>query len=88
MRIIDWLIVIVGIGVLIIGSWFVINMGGNLFTWFTLEQPDHKYEIDTFMSNSEVYEFTPKSNTNMTCVMLMLDSGASVGLQCFPKVSK
>ena len=46
---------------------------------------DHEYEIDTYGSNSEVYEFTPRSNTNKACVMLMLDSGAAMGLFCFDK---
>jgi hypothetical protein len=46
---------------------------------------NHEYEIDTWGSNSEVYEFTPKSNSSMSCVMLMLDNGKALGLQCFPK---
>jgi hypothetical protein len=50
-----------------------------------LVEPDHEYEIDTWMQNSEVYEFTPRSNDNYTCVMVMLDSGKDMGLQCFPK---
>ena len=50
-----------------------------------LMQPTHEYEIDTWGYNSEVYEFTPRSNTSMSCVMLMLDSGKAVGLQCFKK---
>ena len=50
-----------------------------------LAQPDFNYEIDTWGANSEVYEFTPRSNTNMTCVMFMLDNGQAMGLQCFPK---
>ena len=52
---------------------------------FPLMQVSAEYEIDTWGFNSEVYEFTPKTNKNYTCVMLMLDSGSSVGLQCFPK---
>lgn len=50
-----------------------------------LVEPDHEYEIDTWMENSEVYEFTPRSNKDYTCVMVMLDSGNDMGLQCFPK---
>ena len=50
-----------------------------------LLQPDFNYEIDTWGFNSEVYEFTPKSNTKKTCVFVMLDSGAGMGLQCFDK---
>lgn len=46
---------------------------------------DYEYEIDTYGFNSEVYEFTPKSNTNKSCVFLMLDSGKAMGLQCFNK---
>lgn len=51
----------------------------------SLIEPDHEYEIDTWGSNSEVYEFTPRSNTQKVCVMLMLDSGRDLALQCFDK---
>ncbi len=50
-----------------------------------LIEPDFEYEIDTWGSNSEVYEFTPRSNKSYTCVFVMLDSGGDMGLQCFPK---
>lgn len=50
-----------------------------------LMEPAFEYEIDTWGSNSEVYEFTPRSNKNYTCVFVMLDSGNDMGLQCFPK---
>ena len=50
-----------------------------------LVKPTYEYEIDTWGANSEIYEFTPRSNTNYTCVMLMLDNGKDVGFQCFPK---
>ncbi len=53
-----------------------------------LVDPDHAYEIDTWGSNSEIYEFTPKSNPNVSCVTFMLDSGAAMGLQCFDKPIK
>jgi len=53
-----------------------------------LMTPDHAYEIDTWGSNSEVYEFTPKSNSNKSCVFVILDNMKSMGLQCFDKVSK
>ena len=55
---------------------------------YELAQPTAEYEIDTWGSNSEVYEFTPKTNPNMTCVMVMLDSGNDMGLLCFPKAVK
>lgn len=55
---------------------------------FGLQNPDYEYEVDTWGFNSEVYEITPKSNPNYTCVMWMLDSGAAMGLQCFPKPTK
>lgn len=50
-----------------------------------LVQPDHEYEIDTWMENSEVYEFTPRSNSSISCVFVMLDNSKAMGLQCFPK---
>ena len=52
---------------------------------YDLVQPTEEYEIDTWGSNSEVYEFQSKVNPNYTCMMLMLDNGKAVGLQCFPK---
>lgn len=71
---------------LIICSVLLVGCDGIMDTnTFNLIQPDHEYEIDTFMENSEVYEFTPRSNTDYTCVMLMLDNASAVGLQCFPK---
>ena len=53
-----------------------------------LMTPNFNYEIDTWGSNSEVYEFTPKSHPGKSCVMFMLDSGAAMGLQCFDKPAK
>jgi len=52
---------------------------------FPLQQPDFEYEVDTWGYNSEVYEITPKANSNYTCMMWMLDSGKAMGLDCFPK---
>lgn len=54
---------------------------------YPLLQPEHEYELDTWGYNSEVYEFTPKSNPGYTCVMLMLDNGRAVGFQCFAKTT-
>lgn len=50
-----------------------------------LMQPDHEYEIDTWAENSEVYEFTPRSNSAYTCVFVALDNLKAMGLQCFQK---
>lgn len=49
------------------------------------QKADYAYELDTWQENSEVYEFTPKANPDRACIMLMLDSGADMGLSCFPK---
>ncbi len=50
-----------------------------------LQDADYSYELDTWQENSEVYEFTPKASADRACIMLMLDSGADMGLSCFPK---
>lgn len=50
-----------------------------------LVSPTHEYEIDTWGSNSEVYEFTPRSNRSMTCVVFMNDAITSITMQCFKK---
>jgi hypothetical protein len=47
--------------------------------------PDAHYELDTWGENSEIYEFTPQTAPNKTCIMFMLDNGNAMGLQCFPK---
>ncbi len=57
----------------------------SAFSTGDLMSPNHSYEIDTWGANSEIYEFTPKSNANKTCVFVMLDDGAAMGLQCFNK---
>ena len=51
-----------------------------------LIDPDYYYEIDTWGSNADVFEFTPRSNKNYTCVNV--GEGKGRGLQCFPKASK
>ena len=55
------------------------------FSTGDLITPDHSYEVDTWGTNSEVYEFTSRANPNVTCVFVMLDSGSAMGLQCFNK---
>ncbi len=47
-----------------------------------LHQPDFYYEIDGWGSNPDVYEFTPKSNSNYTCI-IYIEGGN--GFQCFAK---
>lgn len=81
--------VIVGafLGIFGLGTYSLI-IGDGLFTTPStadLLQPDTHYELDTWGSNSEVYEFTPKGNDGMTCIMFMLDSKNAMGLQCYPK---
>lgn len=51
-----------------------------------LQSPDYSYEIDTFMENSEIYEFTPRSNKNKSCVIFILDNLKSASMQCFDKM--
>jgi hypothetical protein len=66
----------------------LIGCGDGAITTITtndLMNPEHNYEVDTWGTNSEVYEFTPKSNSNKTCVFVMLDNSKAMGLQCFDK---
>jgi hypothetical protein len=55
---------------------------------FSLAQPDHEYELDTWGTNSEVYEFTPRSSTKHTCVVYILDNMKATSMQCFLKTAK
>lgn len=55
---------------------------------YPLMQPDAEYELDTWGNNSELYEFTPKSNSNITCIVFILDNGTSTSMQCFKKKGK
>lgn len=73
-------------GLAVIGMAMAVT-GCNLSapTFSHLETPDAAYEVDTWGSNSEVYEFTPQTAKGKTCVMLMLDSGRAMGLECFDK---
>lgn len=48
-------------------------------------QPDYAYELDTWMENSEVYEYTMKTSPSTACIVVMLDDLTSMGQDCFPK---
>jgi len=52
---------------------------------FPLQDPDASYELDTWAENSEIYEFTPKANSNIACVVFILDNLNTASMQCFPK---
>ena len=52
---------------------------------FPLQEPDASYELDTWAENSEIYEFTPKANSNVACVVFILDNLNTASMQCFPK---
>lgn len=66
------------------GSGRVVN-GGFTNMNNPLIDPDYYYEVDTWGSNADVWEFTPRSNPNYTCVNVGESSRA---LQCFPKPIK
>ena len=53
-----------------------------------LIEPLFEYEIDTWGSNSEVYEFIPRGDPTKLCVFVMLDNASAMGLQCFTRSSK
>ena len=57
------------------------NQGSN-----PLFDPDYYYEIDTWGSNADVYEFTPKSNPNYVCIIVGTGQGRTS--QCIPKLTK
>lgn len=50
-----------------------------------LQKPDANYELDTYGANSEVYEFTPRTAPEKTCIVFMLDNLKSMSMQCFDK---
>lgn len=54
----------------------------------SLLDPDYMYELDTWAENSELYEFTPRSNTAYSCIMYMLDSGNDMDLKCRLKTAR
>lgn len=61
---------------------------GTIASAGELVNPTYAYELDTWGSNSEVYEFTSKANPNYTCIVFILDNLKATGLQCFPKPTK
>lgn len=56
------------------------------FTGMTFEtvKPDSVYQLDTAGFNTRVYEWTPKSNSDVFCIAQFSDKGP-VGMQCFEK---
>ena len=64
---------------------FVLSGCSNPSVNLPLQKPDFAYELDTWMENSEVYEFTMQSNKSHACIMLMLDNEADMAIDCFPK---
>ena len=48
-----------------------------------LYSPDYYYEIDTWGTNADVYEFTPKSNSSYVCIVVGTGQGRT--LQCIRK---
>lgn len=57
----------------------------DIFNNVPLQKPDANYELDTYGANSEVYEFTPVTAPEKTCVVFMLDNLKSMSMQCFDK---
>ena len=59
----------------------VVFMGGcKAPTTSDLKAPDAAYELDTWGTNSEVYEFTTKRGQH--CVVFMLDNLISMDMEC------
>ena len=57
------------------GSLRVTQQGSN-----PLYDPDYYYELDTWGTNADVFEFTPKGNPNYICI-----SVGTERLDCIPK---
>lgn len=71
------IIVLVLLAALGIGGYFMyLNFTGkkNPLTGSSLQKPDYAYELDTWGTNSEVYEFTSLSDPGTVTVAYMLDS--------------
>jgi len=68
-----------------------INLFGGVWTRIgglgTKEiKPDHTYTLDTIGENPRIYEFTPRSNPNYTCIIVYTESNyKSPVMQCIPK---
>ena len=82
------LIMLVALSILALNAEAFFTSSFSSPTTGKLIKPTHEYEIDTWGSNSEIYEFTPRSNTSKTCVVFMLDSGSAMSMQCFDKPIK
>lgn len=48
---------------------------------------DFAYEVDTWGTNDEVYEFTPVHDKSKFCIVYIIDSNQSLNMQCLPKAS-
>ena len=69
---------------IILFSLLFISCSGPLKAPTTNEllEPIH-YELDTWGSNSEIYEFNPKWDKETLCIVYILDNLQSSNLQCF-----
>lgn len=45
------------------------------------QQVDHEYELDTWGTDVDVYEFTPRPNPDISCIIV----SSSIALECFNK---
>lgn len=54
---------------------------------FEQHQLDAAYKLPTAGYDVRVYEFTPKGNPNLTCVMPFAEKAGAAGLQCFEKAT-
>ena len=76
------------IGVLVmIMCLFATSAFAGIFGQEELRNVDAGYEIDTWGSNSEVYEFTPKTAPWKICVVYLPDNLKSSSMQCFDKAN-
>jgi hypothetical protein len=49
-----------------------------------LEQAKYTYEIDGWGANPDIYEFTPKSNPNYSCILAVSGVDELKTMFCFP----
>lgn len=79
---------IIGISslIMIMNALVLVGCDGVIDTTPTeLQQPDHYYEIDGWGTNPDIYEFTPRSNPNYTCIIAIENAS---GFFCIPKPIK
>jgi ABC-type glycerol-3-phosphate transport system substrate-binding protein len=77
------------LGIILMSGSFITNAGfidSMLTSDFNEFKPDIKYKLEVYGYDARVYEFTPKSAINTTCVLIATGGTSNaIQMECFDK---